>query len=450
MSLSKLPQIVRQPAGEIARKSIDKIRRYEMPMTGVLTHSGEWPLIFDGGDGALIKDMDGNTYIDLNGGFGSASTGYGHPEVIEAVKKQLDKYSFCGGRMMHPLRAELAEKIVSLAPGGADKKILIGNTGSEAVEHVIKMSQYSSGKPGMIAFQGSFHGRFHGSLALSAGRAAKRGFTEMSGVIHVPFPYSYRCPFGSTCSDCGAACLDYVEQLLSDPASGAGEVGALIIEPIQGFEGFAVVPPAGFLRKLQQLCEKYGVEFIADEIFVGFGRTGKWFACEHEEVVPDLMTCGKGGASGFPLGVVVAKNDIVDKCVDAVMSATFQANPITCAAALATINVIEKERLVEKAVKLGDYFMDSLRDMYEDRNLEGEVRGRGLFIAGELVTDNNSKTPNSELAKSISRESIKRGVFVEAAGRHKNCLRITPPLVITQDQVTRAVEVIDDAARSAN
>jgi len=448
--VSKFPQIVATPPNPKAKALIKKIERFEMPMSGVLTHAfGEWPLIFDGGEGALLKDMDGNTYIDLNGGFGSASTGYGHPDVIAAIKHQLDSYSFCGGRLVHPLRAELAEKIVSLSPGGLDQKVLIGNTGSEAVEHAIKIAHYSSGRSQLIAFQGSFHGRFHGSLTLSSGRFVRGGFHTIGGVIHAPFAYCYRCPIGRTYPDCGVACADYIDHLLTDPASGANDVAALIVEPLQGFEGFAIVPPPRYLPKLKAICQKHGLEFIADEIYSGFARTGKWFACEHDGVTPDIMTCGKGGASGLPLAVVVARNSIVEKCADTKMSATFQANPVSCAAALATIQVIEKERLVEKASKHGEYLMRSLEDIYRDRKISGEVRGRGLFIGAEIVTDEKSKTPDIELARAISRECIKRGVFVEPGGRYGNCLRITPPLVIAPEQVDKTVEIIDQAARSA-
>jgi len=446
----KLPQIVAKPASEKARSFIRKVEFFEMPMTGVLTHAfTEWPLIFNGGEGALIKDMEGNMYIDLNGGFGSASTGYGHPDVIAAIKRQLDTYSFCGGRMMHPLRAELAEKIISLTPGGLEKKVLIGTTGSEAVEHAIKIAHCSSGRWQLIAFQGAFHGRFHGSLTLSSGRFVRGGYHMIGGVIHAPFAYCYRCPLGHTYPDCGVACVEYVDYLLTDPASGANDVAAVIVEPIQGFEGFAVVPPREFLPKLKAICKKHGVEFIADEIYSGFGRTGKWFACDHEGVSPDIMTCGKGGASGLPLAVVVAENSIVEKCSQARMSATFQANPVACAAALATIEVIEKERLLEKASKYGESFMKSLKDIYTDKKLSGEVRGRGLFIAAEMVTDEKSKTPDAKLAQSISRESIKRGVFVEAGGRYGNSLRITPPLVITLEQIQRTIEILDEATETA-
>ncbi|KUO43237.1 MAG: hypothetical protein APU95_01785 [Hadesarchaea archaeon YNP_N21] len=440
------------PPGEKAKEVIEKVKKYEMPITGILFHAtSDWPLIFAQGKGAVLTDLEGNEYIDFNGGFGSASTGYCHPTVVEYAKEQLEKLTLAGGRLLHPVRAELAEKIVKISPGGLDKKVLMANVGTEAVEIAIKIAHASTGKPEIVAFHGGFHGRFHGAMALSSNRMVKKGYYPwMPGVIHVPYANCFRCAFGKEYPDCGMQCLQYLETVISDPGSGASEIAAIFVEPLQGFEGFAVVPPDEFMPGLRKICDEHDILLVADEVYSGFGRTGKWFACEHYNVTPDIMTSGKGAASGLPFACVVAKDKVVDKLIEkgVVHSATFLANPVSCAAAVATLKVIEEENLLENCARVGEYLLSCLRDWFSDNGFKGEVRGKGLFIGVEFVKDLEKKKPETDLPAKICNESVKRGLFVEVGGRFRNCLRITPPLVLSKEQVDKATEILDEVAKA--
>jgi len=448
----KVVRSLKAPPGAAAKQIIEKVKRFEMPITGVMFHAeSDWPIVFAEGKGAVLTDLEGNEYIDFNGGFGSASTGYCHPKVVEHVKEQVEKLTMAGGRLLHPVRAELAEKIVRISPGGLGKKVLIANTGTEAVEIAIKLSHASSGKPELIAFQGGFHGRFHGAMALSSNRTVKRGYYPwMPSVIHVPYAQCFRCMFGKEYPGCDLQCLKYVEHVISDPGSGASDIAAVFVEPIQGFEGFAVVPPNEFMPTLRKICDEHDVLLVADEVYTGFGRTGKWFACQHHDVVPDIITSGKGAASGLPFSCVIALDHVVEKLNEkgVVHSATFLANPISCAAAIGTLKAIEEENLLEHCVKVGDALLKGLKDWFEDNRFKGEVRGRGLFLGVEFVEDLKTKKPDRELPAKISKESIKRGLFVEVGGRYRNCLRITPPLVITMDQIHESLGILDEAAKA--
>ncbi|MEM2901785.1 MAG: aspartate aminotransferase family protein [Candidatus Bathyarchaeia archaeon] len=448
----KTVKILKTPPGVLAKQVIDKVKKFEMPITGVMFHAeSDWPIVFAEGKGAVLVDLEGNEYIDFNGGFGSASTGYCHPKVVQRVKEQVEKLTMAGGRLLHPVRAELAERIARISPGGLEKKVLIANTGTEAVEIAIKLSHASSGKPEIIAFQGGFHGRFHGAMALSSNRTVKKGYYPwMPGVIHVPYAECFRCVFGKEYPECDLQCLKYVEHVISDPGSGASDIAAVFAEPIQGFEGFAVVPPDEFMATLRKICDENNVLLVADEVYTGFGRTGKWFACQHQNVVPDIITSGKGAASGLPFSCVIALDHVVERLNQkgVVHSATFLANPISCAAAIGTLNAIEEEKLLEHCVKAGDTLLKGLKDWFEDNGFKGEVRGRGLFLGVEFVENLKTKKPDRELPAKISKESIKRGLFVEVGGRYRNCLRITPPLVITMDQIHESLEILEEAAKT--
>ena len=441
-----------RPPGRAAKEVIEKVKRFEMPITGILFHAeSDWPIVFAEGKGAVLKDFEGNEYIDFNGGFGSASTGYCHPTVVKYVKEQVEKLTMAGGRLLHPIRAELAEKIVSISPGGSNKKVLIANTGTEAVEIGIKLSHASTGKPEIIAFQGGFHGRFHGAMALSSNRTVKKGFYPwMPSVIHVPYAECFRCAFGKEYPDCDLQCLRYVERVMTDPGSGASDIAAVFVEPIQGFEGFAVVPPDKFMPELRKICDRNNILLVADEVYSGFGRTGKWFASQHYDVVPDIITSGKGAASGLPFSCIIALDHVVKKLNEkgVIHSATFLANPVSCAAAVGTLKAIEEENLLDNCVKTGEILLRGLRNWFEDNKFQGEVRGKGLFIGVEFVEDINSKKPDTKLSDKISREAIKRGLFVEVGGRYKNCLRITPPLVITMDQINKSLDILEEAAKA--
>ena len=444
---------MKRPPGNSAKLVIEKARRFEMPITGILMHAeSDWPLVFAEGKGAILKDLEGNEYIDFNGGFGSASTGYCHPTVVKFVKEQLERLTMAGGRLLYPARGELAEKIVAISPGGSNKKVLLANTGTEAVEIAIKLSHASTRKPEIIAFQGAFHGRFHGAMALSSNRSVKKGYYPwIPSVIHVPYAGCFRCAFGKEYPDCNLQCLKYLEYVITDPGSGASETAAIFVEPLQGFEGFAIVPPDEFMPELRKICDRNGLLLVADEVYSGFGRTGKWFASQHYDVVPDIIVSGKGAASGLPFSCIIVLDHVVEKLkqIGAVHSATFLANPISCAAALGTLKAIEEEELLDNCVKAGEALLHDLKNWFQENEFQGEVRGKGLFIGVEFVRDLNSKKPDTELPLRIAHESIRRGLFVEAGGRYGNCLRITPPLVITMNEISRSMDVLRDAAKAA-
>jgi 4-aminobutyrate aminotransferase len=340
------------------------------------------------------------------------------------------------------VQVRVAEELASIAPIRGGVRTFFGNSGTEAVEACIKLSRYATGRQNIIAFLGAFHGRSMGSLALTASKAVqRRGFGPLlPGVYHAPYPDRYRPPLGATAASCAAACIDYIEQQLFTHLVSPDEVAAIVVEPIQG-EGGYVVAPDEFLQGLRELTKRHGILLVADEVQSGMGRSGKMFAIEYAGVEPDVMAIAKGIASGLPLGVAVARAGLMAWPPGAHAS-TFGGNPVSCAAALATIKLL-KEHLVANARDVGTHLMTGLKALQDAHPLIGDVRGRGLMIGVELVRDRQTKERASEERDAVVRAAFDRGLLVLGAG--KNAIRFSPPLVLTSEQADAAVRILDEA-----
>ena len=440
------PLIRVEPPGPIARQIIERDSK-------VLVQSYvRWvPLVVKEAHGAIIEDVDGNRYIDLNSGIAVMNVGHSHPKVVEAIKREAEKlqhYSLTD--FYYEEAVEAAEKLREISPFGG--KVFFTNSGTESVEGSLKFARYNFGgsRQYFIAFLGAFHGRTFGSLSLTASKAHyRKGFSPLlPGVIHVPYPYPYRCPFKTEDPlECGQAVLDYIEDWIFAKLVDPSEVAAFVVEPIQG-EGGYVVPPDNFLPGLRRLADKYGILLIDDEVQAGMGRTGKWFAIEHWGVKPDIMALAKAIGGGLPLGAIVVRDDIAEKLSKGSHANTFGGNPIALAAMMAVIDGIKEEGLLERASKLGAEALKYFNDLKEELEIIGDVRGKGLMIGVELVRDRKTKEPATKELANVIEKSFKRGVVVIGAGM--STIRIAPPLVIDEGLLFKAFDIIADVLREEN
>jgi len=401
-----------------------------------------YPLVARRGEGAIVEDVDGNRFLDFNAGIAVVATGHCHPQVVEAIREQAGRLIHMSGTdFYYPELVDLAEKLASVAPGDVARRVSFCNSGAEAVEGAMKLARYSTGRDKFIAFLGSFHGRTMGALSLTARKAVqRRGFGPLvPGVVHAPYPNCYRCPFGQTPANCAVECAKYIEDTLLNTIAPADEVAAIVIEPVQG-EGGYVVPPQRFFDELQRITEKHGILLVCDEVQSGMGRTGKMWASEHFNLTPDIMTVAKGIASGLPLGATVARADLM-RWVPGAHASTFGGNPVACAAALVTIELLEKE-LLDNATRMGAHLMSRMRDWPARFPIVGDVRGLGLMLGIELVRDQQLKTKAPELRDRVVDLAFERGLLVLGAG--DNTLRLSPPLIITRDQCDFALDTLEE------
>jgi 4-aminobutyrate aminotransferase len=404
-----------------------------------------YPLVIERGEGAMVTDVDGNRFLDFNAGIAVVSTGHCHPKVVRAVQDQAAKFLHMSGTdFYYENMVQLAEKLAALAPGGRARRVYFGNSGTEAMEAAIKMARYYTGRDKFIGFLGAFHGRTLGSLSLTARRPVqRRGFGPfMPGVHHVPYAYCYRCAYGKTPDTCAVECAQVIEQQLLKTILPADEVAAIVVEPVQG-EGGYIVPPAKFLEELERIAHRHGMLLIFDEVQAGMGRTGKFFAAEHSGVSPDIFTVAKGIASGMPISATVARAEVMNWPPGAHAS-TFGGNPVSVAAALTTIELLERE-LVDNAARMGAHMMDRMRTWPARFPLVGEVRGLGLMLGIELVKDQVTKERASEERDKMVDMAFERGLLILGAG--ENTLRLSPPLVITKDQADFALDTLEDCFR---
>ena len=380
------------------------------------------------GKGARVKDVDGNVFMDFTSGIAVCNTGHCHPRVVEAIIDQAQKFLHMSGTdFYYSVQSELAEKLASLSPGQKNRRVFYSNSGAEAVEAALKLVRYHSRRSLIISFFGSFHGRTMGALSLSASKSIhERGFAPLvPGVTHVPYAYCYRCPYNLDPADCGIQCVTWIRDDLFKRTMPAEEVAAIFVEPIQG-EGGYVMPPVGFHQALRELCDEFGILYVADEIQTGMGRTGKMFALEHFGIDPDIFTLAKGIASGMPLGAMLAKHDLMDWTPGSHAS-TFGGNPVSCRAALATIEVLENG-LVDNAAKVGAYFKGKLLELQEEHELIGDVRGVGLMLGIELVNDRVKKTKAIEERNRVVDLAFKKGLLLLGCG--ENGIRFIPALTV--------------------
>ncbi len=442
MSISSTrPHIKTLLPGPNAAKIVARDRRFVST-----SYTRDYPFVMAKGQGALVEDVDGNVFLDCAAGIAVTGTGHSHPDVVKAIVGQAQKFLHMSGTdFYYEPQVELAEalaKIVPIADAKGETRCFFGNSGAEAVEAAIKLARYASKRFNVIAFLGSFHGRTLGALAATSSKAIqRRGFGPMMpGVYHAPFANCYRCPVGLKPESCQAECLDFVEDQILVHLVSPDEVAAVIVEPIQG-EGGYLVPAPQFHERLRALTRQHGILLIADEVQSGMGRTGKMFACEHYGLEPDIMSLAKGIASGMPLGVCIARADVMSWPPGAHAS-TFGGNPVSTAAALATLKLL-KEGIVENAATVGQHMLNRLRALMDTHPLIGDVRGRGLMIGVELVRDRKTKERAVTERNRVVQEMFKRGVLSLGAG--PNAVRFAPPLVLTKDQADTVVELFDES-----
>ena len=436
-----LPQILTSLPGPRAAAVVERDRAVLSP-----SYTRDYPLVVSHGEGAIIEDVDGNRFLDFNAGIAVAATGHSHPRVVQAIKQQAERLIHMSGTdFYYENMVELAEKLAAIAPGGVARRVYFGNSGTEAVEAAMKLARYHSGRDKFIAFRGGFHGRTFGALSLTGSKVVQRkGFGPLvPGVFHAQFPDPYRRPEGVTPEDHAASCVRAIEEELFRTTLAAEEVAAIVVEPVQG-EGGYIVPNQVFFEELARLAQQHGILLIFDEIQSGMGRTGKMWAADHFGVTPDIFTVAKGIASGMPLSAMVSRAEVMNWPPGAHAS-TYGGNPVAVAAALATIDLLERE-LVANAARVGAHMMDRLRSWPAKFKNVGDVRGLGLMIGVELVRDRASKERAPELRDRLVAMAFERGLLVLGAGR--NVLRLCPPLIITRDQADFAVDTLEECLKS--
>ena len=349
----------------------------------------------------------------------------------------------CGADFYDPMYIELSERLAGLAPGDDARRVFLANSGAEAVEAALKLARHYTGRPRVLAFFGAFHGRTMGAVSLTASKSVYQGgFGPLvPGISHVPYANCYRCVYNLTYPECDLACVDYVEDVLFSRSFPGDEVAAIFVEPVQG-EGGYIVPPPGWLSRVRALCDKYGILLVADEIQSGIGRTGKMFAIEHWGVEPDIICLAKGLGSGMPISAMIARDEIMD-WPEGAHGSTFGGNPVCCAAALATLDVLEKEGLMENASRVGERLLGNLRELAQESRSIGDVRGLGLMIGVEMVKDKETKSMAKEEVNQVVSECFRRGLLLLPCG--PNSIRFSPPLVITEAQADAAFEIFSQA-----
>jgi len=433
------PKIVGPLPGPKARAIVEKDDRYMSP-----SYTRSYPLVAKRGRGVRIEDVDGNEFLDFAAGIAVTSTGHCHPEVVAAIQKQAAELIHMSGTdFYYEGMVTLAERMSAIAPMKGPHKFYYGNSGAEAVECAMKLARYHTGRQGLIAFYGAFHGRTMGALSLTGSKPQqKRRFSPMvPGVTHVRYPYTYRgCSGGPQAEEQFAlGCARFIEEKLFKTTVPPEEVAAIFVEPIQG-EGGYVVAPTVFMQELRRICDRHGILLVADEVQSGAGRTGKWWAIQHTGVEPDILCSAKGIASGMPLSVCMAKAEIMDWKPGSHAS-TFGGNPVAIAAALATMDVLEREG-ISNAATVGGAMLERLRTWPAKYRTVGEVRGRGLMIGIEMVKDQASRAVAPEMRDRIVEMAFERGLLILGCG--ETSIRLAPPLILKQGEADVALDILEE------
>ncbi len=400
-------------------------------------------------EGAILEDVDGNRYIDFAGGIGCLNTGHRAPGVLTAIERQLDKFLHtCVQVTPYESYIRLAERLNQITPGNFPKKTLFVNTGAEAVENAVKIARAATGKPGIIAFEDAFHGRTMMALSLtSKTHPYKAGFQPFPGEVYrIPYAYCYRCSYSLQYPSCDLYCARHLEDTFKRVVAHEG-VAAVIAEPVLGEGGF-VAPPQDFFRVLMDICHKHGVLFIADEVQSGFGRTGALFASERYGIEPDIIVTAKSIGGGLPLAAITGRAEIMDAPGPGGLGGTFAGNPVACEAALAVLDMFEQQDLNARANELGDHFQKRAREWQKRWPMIGEVRGLGAMQALELVQSPDKREPAAEETKQITQYCYEHGVITISAGSYANVIRLLMPLVITDAQMTEALDVLEGALKT--
>ena len=433
---SALPKIKTELPGPNAKRIIADDDRLISP-----SYTRSYPLVAKRGRGAIIEDVDGNEFLDFSAGIAVTSTGHCHPDVVAAIQRQAGELIHMSGTdFYYESMTQLAQRLSRIAPMAGPHKFYFGNSGTEAVECALKLARYHTKRQGMIAFYGAFHGRTMGSLSLTASKPQqRRRFAPLvPGVTHVPYPYTYRFGEGKTEREYGLACAKFIEERLFKTTVPPEDVAAIFVEPIQGEGGYVPAPPE-FLRELRRICDEHGILLVADEVQSGAGRTGKWWAIEHAGVEPDIVCIAKGIASGMPLGITMSRASVMD-WVTGSHASTFGGNPVAIAAALASMDVIEREGL-QNAASVGETLKQRMSTWVQKYPMVGDVRGKGLMLAVEIVKDKQSRAPLSKVRDKIVEMAFENGVLLLGCG--ETSIRLSPPLIVSQEQGDHALDVLE-------
>ena len=447
LSYPGAPKIVTKIPGPKSQRIIADVPKYE----SLTRPGGAAPPVFDEGMGATVKDPDGNIFIDIAAGVAVNAVGRRHPRVVQAIEQQLGKLMHAG-EAVNTRRAELAKKISSIMPAGLRGNCVsyFTQSGSGAVETAIKFARHLTGRSQIVAFHGAYHGVWCGSGALTTGDNYHHGYGPlMPYVIHVPYAYCYRCCFGLEYPGCDLQCAKYVDYVLNTPYTAADDVAALIVEPQQG-EGGYLVPPPGYMEILKKACDKHGALFIADDIQAGAGRSGKMWSIEHSDVVPDMLTWGKGMGGDLPMAGLTFRVDFTDKLVEASQPGTFAGNALSSVVCMTNIDILTDKNydLMGRAAQLGEETIATLREGARKSRIIGDVRGRGLFIGVELVEDKKTKEPiDGSVMGHILSEFINHGVIAVPCGRYHNVVRFMPSLIITKEYLEKATDILLNICR---
>jgi len=436
-----LPSIVTKLPGPEARKVLRKDQKFISQ-----SYTRVYPLVVKKAKGAWVEDVDSNRFLDFTSGIAVTNTGHCHPRVVEGIRRQAERLiHMSGSDFYYDLQSILAAKLSEITPGPKEKRVFFGNSGAEAIEAALKLARYHTKRPRVLAFLGAFHGRTMGALSLTASKVIhEKGFSPLvPGVTHVPYAYCYRCPYHHQAyPGCSLACVEWIREDLFKRSLPPEEVAAIFVEPIQG-EGGYIVPPPEFHQNLFDLAKDFGILFVVDEVQTGMGRTGKMMAIEHWGVTPDIIALAKGIASGMPLGATVSQSEVMD-WVPGSHASTFGGNPISCQAALTTIELLQ-EGLIENASRLGRYLLEKLKELQKRFHLIGDVRGKGLMIGVEIVKDPETKKKGIEEKNAIIEACFKKGLLILGCG--ENVIRFIPPLIITKSEVDTALTIFEEVLR---
>jgi len=442
LSFEEAPKIVTLPGP----KSTTLLQLQRDIEGSALSYPRNIPVVMDEGRGATIKDIDGNIFIDFFGGAGVLAVGHCNPFVTEAVQKQQ-------GKITHTLdfptevRLELIQKVRKVMPGKLKDNVRVqfgGPTGSDSVEMAVKLAKYYTNRHSLIAFEGGYHGMTAGACTVSSGKFWKQKYIPMLPEVHfVPYAYCYRCPFYRTRTNCSLECALFYEHVLEDPHSGVCHPAAAIIEPIQG-EGGSIIPPDGYMKRIEEISRQYEVPLICDEVQAGFCRTGEFFSFQHSKTIPDIITMSKALGGGFPLSAIAYREEL-NVWEKAAHIGTFRGNVCAMAAGAASVDFMIDNDLSGHARRIGDFMLNNLEKIEKNSNIVGEVRGRGLMIGVEIVSDKETKKPATNLADQVRRESFNRGVLIEIGGHYDNVARFLPPLIITKELAETGVALVGEA-----
>jgi len=422
-------------------ETTDIIREYKEHVWPAASTYYETPLVIERGEGMHVWDDKGNRYLDCFGGVLTVSVGHANPAVNRAIREQIDKVSHTSALYINKPAAELAGKVAEIAPGKLNTSFFT-NSGTEADETAMLLARLYTGRQEIIALRHAYHGRSMLAMSATGHSTWRHGGTHVAGIKHAIAPYCYRCPFGETYPDCGMKCAQDVEDVILTTTD--GKIAAFIAEPILGVGGF-IVPPKEYFAEVQKITKRYGGIFICDEVQTGWGRTGdKWCGIEHWDVEPDVMTFAKGMANGSPIGCTTTTDEIA-KAFPGLTFSTFGGNPVTAAAALATIRYMEEKDLPRNAAVVGGYLRERLEKLKDKYKVIGDVRGMGLMQAIECVEDRKTKVPAPKAVLRVFEETRKRGVLIGKGGLFGNVIRLGPPLIATKDDIDVLCDALDAA-----